>query len=70
MDAKWNKVIDRFSVRLALLALGFGIWLAISYGVLAVAKAVSRRKRVSRLPRRPSPKPIRSANPRTHSGSR
>jgi len=35
MDAKWNNVIDRFSVRLALLAVGFGLWLAISYGVLA-----------------------------------
>jgi hypothetical protein len=37
MDAKWNKVIDRFSVRLLLLAAGFGLWLAVSYGVLAVA---------------------------------
>jgi hypothetical protein len=35
MDAKWNNVIDRFSVRLALLAVAFGVWLAISYGVLA-----------------------------------
>jgi hypothetical protein len=35
MDAKWNNVIDRFSVRLLLLAVGFGLWLAISYGVLA-----------------------------------
>jgi hypothetical protein len=35
MDAKWNNVIDRFSVRLLLLAVGFGVWLAISYGVLA-----------------------------------
>ena len=24
MDAKWNNVIDRFSVRLLLLAVGFG----------------------------------------------
>lgn len=35
MDGKWNDIIDRFSVRVALLVLGFGIWLAISYGVLA-----------------------------------
>jgi hypothetical protein len=35
MDAKWNDIIDRFSVRVALLVVGFGIWLAISYGVLA-----------------------------------
>jgi hypothetical protein len=35
MDAKWNDVIDRFAVRLALLVVGFGVWLAISYGVLA-----------------------------------
>jgi len=35
MDAKWNNVIDRFSVRLVLLAVAFGVWLAISYGVLA-----------------------------------
>jgi hypothetical protein len=35
MDAKWNNVIDRFSVRVALLAVAFGVWLAISYGVLA-----------------------------------
>jgi hypothetical protein len=35
VDAKWNNVIDRFSVRLLLLAVGFGVWLAISYGVLA-----------------------------------
>lgn len=35
MDAKWNGIIDRFSTRLLLLAVGFGVWLAISYGVLA-----------------------------------
>jgi hypothetical protein len=35
IDAKWNNVIDRFSVRLLLLAVGFGVWLAISYTVLA-----------------------------------
>lgn len=35
MDAKWNNIIDKFSVRALLLAVGFGVWLAISYGVLA-----------------------------------
>jgi hypothetical protein len=35
MDAKWNDVIDKFSVRMALLTVVFGVWLAISYGVLA-----------------------------------
>jgi hypothetical protein len=35
MDAKWNDIIDRFTVRVALLAVGFAVWLAISYGVLA-----------------------------------
>jgi len=35
MDAKWNNVIDRFTVRVALLAVGFVVWFAISYGVLA-----------------------------------
>jgi hypothetical protein len=35
MDAKWNDVIDKFVVRVALLAAGFAVWFAISYGVLA-----------------------------------
>ena len=35
MDAKWNDIIDRFTVRVALLTVGFAVWLAISYGVLA-----------------------------------
>lgn len=35
MDAKWNDIIDRFSVRVALLVIGFAIWLAISYALLA-----------------------------------
>jgi hypothetical protein len=35
MDAKWNKVVDNFLVRTGMLVLGFGVWLAISYGVLA-----------------------------------
>ena len=36
MDAKWNKVIDKLTVRTALLMLGFGAWLAVSYGLLAM----------------------------------
>lgn len=36
MDAKWNKVIDKLAVRTALLMLGFGAWLAVSYGLLAM----------------------------------
>lgn len=36
MDAKWNKVIDNLAVRTLLLVVGFGIWLAISYGLLSV----------------------------------
>lgn len=36
MDAKWNKVIDKLTVRTALLILGFGAWVAISYGLLAL----------------------------------
>jgi hypothetical protein len=35
MDAKWNKVADNFVVRTGMLVLGFGVWLAITYGVLA-----------------------------------
>ena len=35
MDAKWNKVVDNFAVRTGMLVLGFGVWLAISYVVLA-----------------------------------
>lgn len=36
MDAKWNKVVDRLSVRTTLLVLGFGAWLAISYALLSL----------------------------------
>jgi hypothetical protein len=36
MDAKWNNVIDKLSVRTTLLVLAFGAWLAISYGLLAL----------------------------------
>lgn len=36
MDAKWNNVIDNLAVRSLLLAVGFGVWLAISYGLLSL----------------------------------
>ena len=36
MDAKWNKAIDSMIVRTGLLVLGFGAWLGISYGLLAL----------------------------------
>jgi hypothetical protein len=36
MDAKWNKIIDKLTVRTALLVLGFVAWLGISYGLLAM----------------------------------
>jgi hypothetical protein len=35
MDAKWNKVVDNFAVRTGMLVLGFAVWLAVAYGVLA-----------------------------------
>lgn len=35
MDARWNKVVDHFGVRTGMLVLGFGVWLAITYGILA-----------------------------------
>lgn len=35
MDAKWNDIVDKLAVRVGLLVLGFGVWLAISYGLLA-----------------------------------
>jgi len=36
MDAKWNTIIDNLAVRTVLLVVGFGAWLAISYGFLAL----------------------------------
>jgi hypothetical protein len=36
MDAKWNNVVDNLAVRSLLLAVGFGVWLAISYGLLSL----------------------------------
>lgn len=36
MDAKWNKIVDNLAVRSLLLAVGFGVWLAIGYGLLSL----------------------------------
>jgi hypothetical protein len=36
MDAKWNPIVDNVVVRTTLLILGFGAWLAISYGILSL----------------------------------
>jgi hypothetical protein len=35
MDAKWNNIVDNTMVRIGLLVVGFGAWLAIGYGLLA-----------------------------------
>jgi hypothetical protein len=34
MDAKWNDVIDRASVRISMVVVVFGAWLAISYSLM------------------------------------
>ncbi len=36
MDAKWNNIVDNALVRTTLIVLGFGAWLAISYGLLSL----------------------------------
>ena len=35
MDAKWNNLVDNTMVRIAMVVVGFGAWLAIGYGLLA-----------------------------------
>jgi len=35
MDAKWNRIIDNGAVRIGMIVAVFGVWLAISYGLLA-----------------------------------
>ncbi len=37
MDAKWNDIVDRISVRVTLTMLGFGAWLAVAVGLMAAA---------------------------------
>jgi len=36
MDAKWNHIVDNAVVRATLIVLGFGAWLAVSYGLLSL----------------------------------
>jgi hypothetical protein len=36
MDAKWNNIVDNTMVRIAMVVVGFGAWLAIGYGLLSV----------------------------------
>jgi len=35
MDAKWNNIVDNTMVRIAMVVVGFGAWLAVSYGLLS-----------------------------------
>jgi hypothetical protein len=35
MDAKWNAVVDNAAVRIGMVVAGFGLWLAVSYGLLS-----------------------------------
>ena len=35
MDAKWNNIADNTMVRIALVVVVFGAWLAVGYGLLA-----------------------------------
>jgi hypothetical protein len=35
MNAKWNNIVDNTMVRIAMVVVGFGAWLAIGYGLLA-----------------------------------
>jgi hypothetical protein len=37
MDAKWNDVVDRTSVRLTMTLIGFGAWLAVAVALIAAA---------------------------------
>jgi hypothetical protein len=35
MDPKWNNVVDNMAVRIGMMLAVFGMWLAVSYGLLA-----------------------------------
>ena len=35
MDAKWNDMVDNMAVRLGMVIVGFGAWIAVSYSLLA-----------------------------------
>ena len=36
MDSKWNNIVYNTMVRIGMLVVGFGAWLAIGYRLLAV----------------------------------
>jgi len=35
MDAKWNNIVDNPAVRITMVIVAFGVWFAVSYGLLA-----------------------------------
>jgi hypothetical protein len=35
MDAKWNAILDNMAVRIGMVVVGFGVWFAVGYGLLA-----------------------------------
>ncbi len=35
MDAKWNRIVDNTAVRIGMIVAAFGVWLVVSYGLLA-----------------------------------
>jgi hypothetical protein len=35
MDAKWNNIVDNMAVRIGMMTVVFGAWIAISYGLLS-----------------------------------
>lgn len=35
MDPKWNTIVDNIAIRIGMVVVGFGVWLAVSYGLLS-----------------------------------
>ncbi len=35
MDAKWNNIVDNIAVRIGMVLVGFSVWFAVSYELLA-----------------------------------
>ena len=35
MDAKWNNIVDNMAVRIGMVVVVFGAWVAVSYGLLS-----------------------------------
>jgi hypothetical protein len=35
MDAKWNAILDNMAVRIGMVVVGFSVWFAVGYGLLA-----------------------------------